>query len=371
MTCSKTKKKKILIITLLVVGLIFVFCLNTKIESHKNEIAMHRKVFDFRVETFEKDQFDRIRSYVNLISDHYGQKVDHDSIKAKDACPELENKFIKSIKEYALNRTDKNYFNISKILREIREKDRIDSLKYLYRCGAGPLTLSVFFLAPLPSTFIYPMQIEILKNCKDTLLLYVGMLRQPSLFRFYMPFHKWLETFDQPEFSKMFGNVLNFRENVDISGRIAELIPELGLTNYSGDFDASLKASKIKTIKIFSGQDFTNIRLNVNIDDIIRGEYSQVDGDTKNTNFIVARLGRNSTTNFSQISEIINLTDKFNFYLKAMVIKQPDTTALMVFDPIYQIWTLFKNDKVILSFPRQYAKKYFNQFGTHLIYFKQ
>lgn len=331
----------------------------------KREVALAQERFDFKVKEYSEDTFKRLRPFVNLLCDHYG----HGSEKLDLKCPEYLKAFHSSVQAYSLKRSDENFARISTALKRIKDENRVDALKDLWESRTGPLTLGIFFLAPLPpTTFIYQKQITILRLNPDRLMVYLGMLRQPSVHRCYMNIEKWLKTYDQPDFANKFGNVLGYEKEMKFSDRIRKMIPEIKLKKYSGSFEDSMQLDgpEVTLMKLAQNQ----VGLTEDTEAIVKRLPVDTIKKLSSANTVLLKLKPKSAKYFSQISETLTV-DSATFYLKVMIVQRNDSEALLIFDSTHQMWTLFAEDKYILSMPRDMARKYFTLTGSHLIYTKQ
>lgn len=365
----KTESK----VLLAAVCFLFIFSLAIKFKGDLNTqiIEERAQIFDGQLKEFHDKTYERIRPYINVLADQYKSSVSIASTasgmgKNLDTC----------VKKYSVDRNDKNFGDICKVLAEIRAKNsETDFGRDLIRAAVGPLTLSVFFLAPFPTTFTKSAQAEMLKNeifKSDPLLKFVATLRISGIYRGLFTKSLWtLEYLEKRMFYEKFGNVLSFVDNASYNERIRALISELKISfedaskldNSFGDLVEMNSKATIITLDIKP----RTIAFNIHTQHLVNDSIDLF--DSSKTDAIIVKTKQRATCNSVQISETL-IVNSDRFLLKAMILKNKQKKEyLMVFDTEFYFWTLFDGKKV-LAVPRQFARKIFNEEGTNLIYVK-
>jgi hypothetical protein len=322
-----------------------------------------RTVFDYNLAKFDGEAFEKTVPYIKKLIDHYG----HGKIKGQ-GYSDVVREFDESVERYTLISKMENFKFICQVLKEIREKNQVDTLKELIVFQACPLTLAIFFLSPLPTTFKSNSQTQILTSdliMKDKILKYMAVLRLANIYRGIITMSTWFEVYDDETFMKQYGNVLSITDK-----SVCNLVPELEIskpktktvTNFI-DFDTMMKDSKAKYrfIELKS-----KLRLDLSIEDLVLSENLVINIP----NVIIVKTPKHSTHYYTQISEQIEIKEiGLQFQLKAMIVIRNEKQVLLVFNNDFQIWNMFEGTNV-LSIPRPFARKYFSNNGSRLIYTK-
>lgn len=332
---------------------LLIISIDYHIEKQNIAIYNQRTVFDDKLAEFSAPVFERVVPYVNKLVDYYG----YSKIKT-EGYSETVRAFDESVKRFAKSPKPQNFKLICEELGEIRKNNKVNTLKELIKAEAGPLTLAIYFLSPLPTTFKSNAQAEIFASktiMNDKVLKYLAVLRLANVNRGISNARTWFEAYDEEEFAKQWGDVLSLK-NDDMR------IPELKSDSKSNDFDEILKASKadLKIIELKS-----KLRLDMTMEDFVNTAKPVHTPDV-----LVIKSITDSTFYYTQISEKIRIKDAASAYhLKAMIVVRKQKQVLIVFDEGFHFWTLFEDGKV-LSIPRPFVRKYYSEKGTHLIYIK-
>lgn len=336
--------------------ILFVLVINFNIQKQNARIKSLRTVLDDKLSIFDAKAFERAVPYINKLIDHYG----HTKIES-EGYSENVREFDESVKRYVLNRKIENFEMICQVLKDIREKNQVSTLKELITFQASPITLVIFFLSPLPTTFKSNAQSQIIISeivMKDKILKYLAVLRLANIYRGIITKSTWFEVYDDEKFIKQYGNVLSITNKT-----LSTLLPDLKLpkdvSNFI-NFDDILKDSKVeyKFVEMKS-----KLRLDLSIEDLVHD--SKIDNSP---GAIVIKTPKDSFFYYTQIPEKMKIKD-FEYQLKAMVVIRKDKQVLLVFDNDFQIWNMFEG-KNVLSIPRPFARKYFTEHGSRLIYMK-
>lgn len=379
------------ILTLLVVSTYFR-------NSHSNKMIENElKIRDYELDTFNMEAFKRVRPYINLLVNHYG----HSGNRNLQKFTYIADKFDESVKLYSQDLSDANFDKLSRVIYEIRKDSHINTLKDLVQAKAEALTILILCLAPLPSDFTANAQVSMMKDQRfreDKLMAYLGTLRFVNIFRGFLILPLWLERYKNDDFIEKFGNVL-FRSDFDgendgiiknstFTDRLISNIPELKIkkTKFNEiSFDEIIAKHSEANVEVF--QHTKKLELNVNIDNFFKKKIEEM---TELLDLVIIKMAPGLSVNFVQIVERISVLKgekEVNYDLKGIVIldrkkivannssaKQSESLALMVFDDEFHFWNLFHDDngkEKILSMPRQFARKYSNQNGSHFIYYKK
>lgn len=342
--------------------LLFVLAITFKNNRRHENIKFERMVFDGKLEKFDSNVFERVIPYINKMVDHYG----HNTIKS-EGYSDIVREFDESVKRYTLSRKPENFRYICEVLEEIRRKNLVDTLKELIKVGACPLTLLIYFLSPLPTGFMSNSQVEMFNSkaiMNDKVLKYMAVLRLANVNRGIYTMLAWFEAYDHDEqFKRDFGNVLSYPME---QRNFASLLPDLKLSENStfsfDNFDELLKMSKadLQTVQLQS-----KLRLDLSLEHYLIASKSL----SEHSKVLVVKTPLECAHYFTQISESILINDS-EYHLKAMIVQRNNRPVIIVFDDIFQFWSMFEGETV-LSIPRPFARKYFIQYGTHLIYLKQ
>lgn len=336
--------------------ILFVLLVNFNIQKQNARIKHLRTVLDDKLSVFDAKAFERAVPYINKLIDHYG----HTKIES-EGYSENVREFDESVKRYVLNRKIENFEMICQVLKDIREKNQVNTLKELITFRASPITLAIFFLSPLPTTFKSNSQSEIIACetiMKDKVLKYLAVLRLANIYRGIITKSTWFEVYDNEKFIQQYGNVLSITKET-----LYKLIPALNLPkNVSDfiDFDDLLNDSKadFEIIEMNS-----KLRLDLSIEDLVHD--SKIDSSP---GAIVIKTPKDSFFYYTQIPEKMKIKE-IGYQLNAMVVIRNDQQVLMIFDNDFQVWNMFE-DKNVLSIPRPFARKYFTEHGSRLIYMK-
>ena len=383
MKCWKTRQKwvSIAFFSIITVFTVFIYFRN---DQTNKMIANELKIRDNELDTFDMEAFKRVRPYINLLVNHYGHSGNRKFTDIAD-------KFDESVKLYSQDLSDANFYKLSRVINEIRTGDHRNALKDLVKAKAEALTIVVLCLAPLPSDFTANAQVSMMKDRRfreDKLLAYLGTLRFVNIFRGFLILPMWLERYKNDEFIGKFGNVL-FRSdgyNSTFTDRLILNIPELKIKKAIFNeisFDEIIAKHSEASIKVF--QHTKKLELNVSIDNLFKNKIEEM---TELPDVVIIKMAAPGfTVNFVQIVERISVfkgENEVHYDLKGILMlkndakdssaKQNESLALMVFDDDFHFWNLFHYDngkEKILSMPRQFARKYSNQNGSHFIYCKK
>lgn len=349
------RKRKILISACLTL-ILFVLFINLNIQKQNEKINLLITVFDEKLTKFDANVFERAVPYINKLVGHYGyNKIETEGYS------EAVREFDESVKRYVLNSKIENFKIICQVLEKIRGKSQVNTLRELISFKAGPLTLAIFFLSPLPTVFNSNAQAKIISSeiiIKDNILKYLAVLRSANIYRGIITMKTWFELYDNEKFIQQYGNVLSITDK-----SVSVLIPGLKLSkNVSkfNDFDEIMKDSQtdFKVIEFNS-----KLRLDLTIEDFVLA--SKVENYT---DILIIKTPKASANYYSQISEQLKIKE-IKYMLKAMIVIRKDQQVLMVFNDDMQFWNMFQGEHV-LSIPRPIARQYFTENGARLIYSK-
>jgi hypothetical protein len=346
---------------------LFFISLRAKISAKKASIQSELAVFDSQLDKFDTLAFSKVsRPYADRLFLHYPYKAPISAVATLSV-----KRFDDCISNYSRSPSEKAFHNICETFTDVPAKHELPFFLNLLRSEVCPLTLSVFLLAPLPSEFSSSAQSILMKNRlfrEDPLLAYLASLRLVNIYRGFFILPMWLNRYDTDDFSLKFGNPLNYRNDLSLLSRFKSRFASkfnFSSESQSFSFEDILKNSTDSiSIVEFMGP----LRLDISVGDLLANV-----SESKNNDLLVVKMGPGATLNFVQVSETVTISGS-QYILKCMVLQRKEGEPnIMLFDENFLVWTLFTDENMerILSFPRQFARKFFNKFGTHLIYEKK